>query len=56
MAGHNKWSIVKCRKGALDQNRGQLFLKLAKENILAVRTRRLSNFDAPEEVLAKISG
>jgi YebC/PmpR family DNA-binding regulatory protein len=31
MAGHNKWSKVKRIKGALDQKRGKLFSKLAKE-------------------------
>ena len=35
MAGHNKWSKVKRLKGALDQKRGKLFSKLAKEITVA---------------------
>jgi len=37
MAGHNKWSKVKRFKGALDAKRGNLFSKLSKEIIVAVR-------------------
>ena len=37
MAGHNKWSKVKRLKGALDQKRGKLFSKLAKEITVAAR-------------------
>ena len=37
MAGHNKWSKVKRIKGALDQKRGKLFSKLAKEITVAAR-------------------
>lgn len=37
MAGHNKWSKVKHIKGALDQKRGKLFSKLAKEITVASR-------------------
>jgi YebC/PmpR family DNA-binding regulatory protein len=37
MAGHNKWSKVKRLKGALDQKRGKLFSKLAKEITLAAK-------------------
>lgn len=37
MAGHNKWSKVKRLKGALDQKRGQLFSKLAKEITVAAK-------------------
>jgi YebC/PmpR family DNA-binding regulatory protein len=35
MAGHSKWSKVKHIKGPLDQKRGQLFSKLAKEITVA---------------------
>lgn len=38
MAGHNKWSKIKRIKGALDQKRGTLFSKLAKEITVAART------------------
>jgi YebC/PmpR family DNA-binding regulatory protein len=37
MAGHSKWSKVKHIKGPLDQKRGQLFSKLAKEIAVAAR-------------------
>ena len=37
MAGHSKWSKVKHIKGPLDQKRGQLFSKLAKEISVASR-------------------
>jgi YebC/PmpR family DNA-binding regulatory protein len=37
MAGHSKWSKVKHIKGLLDQKRGQLFSKLAKEITVAAR-------------------
>ena len=37
MAGHSKWSKVKHIKGPLDQKRGQLFSKLAKEITVAAR-------------------
>lgn len=37
MAGHSKWSKVKRIKGALDQKRGKLFSKLAKEITVAAR-------------------
>ena len=37
MAGHNKWSKVKRLKGALDQKRGKLFSKLAKEISVAAK-------------------
>lgn len=38
MAGHNKWSKIKRIKGALDQKRGKLFSKLAKEITVAARS------------------
>ena len=37
MAGHSKWSKVKHIKGPLDQKRGQLFSKLAKEITVACK-------------------
>jgi len=37
MAGHSKWSKVKHIKGPLDQKRGQLFSKLAKEIAVAAK-------------------
>jgi YebC/PmpR family DNA-binding regulatory protein len=37
MAGHSKWSKVKHIKGPLDQKRGQLFSKLAKEITVAAK-------------------
>src|SRR3954468_14890288 len=38
MAGHSKWSKVKRFKGAIDQKRGALFSKLAKEITIAAKT------------------
>ncbi len=37
MSGHSKWANIKNQKGAADAKRGQLFTKLAREIILAVR-------------------
>jgi YebC/PmpR family DNA-binding regulatory protein len=37
MSGHSKWSTIKRKKGVADDRRGQLFTKLAKEIIVAVR-------------------
>jgi YebC/PmpR family DNA-binding regulatory protein len=37
MAGHSKWSKVKRFKGAIDQKRGALFSKLAKEVTMAAK-------------------
>lgn len=37
MSGHSKWSTIKRQKGVTDAKRGQLFTKLAKEIIVAVR-------------------
>jgi YebC/PmpR family DNA-binding regulatory protein len=37
MAGHSKWSKVKHIKGPLDQKRGQLFSKLAREITVAAK-------------------
>ena len=37
MSGHSKWSTIKRAKGAADAKRGQVFTKLTKEIIVAVR-------------------
>ncbi len=37
MSGHSKWANIKRQKGAADARRGQLFTKLAREIIVAVR-------------------
>lgn len=37
MSGHSKWHTIKHAKGAADAKRGQLFTKLTKEIIIAVR-------------------
>lgn len=37
MAGHNKWSKIKRKKGAADAKRGQIFTKLGKMITLAAR-------------------
>lgn len=37
MSGHSKWSQIKRKKGVSDQRRGQLFTKLAREIMIAVR-------------------
>jgi len=37
MSGHSKWSTIKHQKGAADAKRGQLFTKLSREIIVAVR-------------------
>lgn len=37
MSGHSKWSQIKRSKGVLDAKRGQMFTKLAREIIIAVR-------------------
>ena len=37
MSGHSKWSTIKRAKGVADARRGQLFTKLAREVIIAVR-------------------
>lgn len=38
MAGHNKWSQIKRKKGALDAKRSKIFTKLIKEITVAVKT------------------
>lgn len=37
MAGHNKWSSIKHKKGAADAKRGKVFTKLIKEITVAAR-------------------
>jgi YebC/PmpR family DNA-binding regulatory protein len=37
MSGHSKWSTIKRKKGAADAKRGQLFTRLAREIVIAVR-------------------
>ena len=37
MSGHSKWSSIKHQKGVADARRGQLFTKLSREIIVAVR-------------------
>jgi YebC/PmpR family DNA-binding regulatory protein len=37
MSGHSKWSQIKRQKGVVDAKRGQVFTKLAREIIIAVR-------------------
>ncbi|MDP6511216.1 MAG: YebC/PmpR family DNA-binding transcriptional regulator, partial [Dehalococcoidia bacterium] len=37
MSGHSKWSKIKRQKGVTDIRRGQLFTKLTREIIVAVR-------------------
>jgi YebC/PmpR family DNA-binding regulatory protein len=47
MSGHSKWAQIKRQKGVADARRGQLFTKLAREIIVAVRqggTNSDSNF------------
>src|SRR3712207_191410 len=37
MSGHSKWHEIRRKKGVLDQRRGQLFTKLAREITVAAR-------------------
>lgn len=37
MSGHSKWSTIKRQKGVADAKRGQIFTKLSREIVLAVR-------------------
>ena len=37
MSGHNKWSTIKHKKGAVDAKRGKLFSKIIKEITIAAR-------------------
>ena len=40
MSGHNKWSQIKNRKGAVDKKRGQLFSKLSKAITIAAKSSK----------------
>lgn len=47
MSGHSKWASIKHQKGVADARRGQLFTKLTREIIIAVReggTKPEANF------------
>jgi len=37
MSGHNKWSTIKRKKGALDSKRSKIFSRIIKEIVIAVR-------------------
>lgn len=37
MSGHSKWSTIKRKKGAIDQKRGRIFSRLAKEITVAAK-------------------
>jgi transcriptional/translational regulatory protein YebC/TACO1 len=37
MSGHNKWSTIKRKKGALDTKRSKMFSKIIKEITVAVK-------------------
>jgi YebC/PmpR family DNA-binding regulatory protein len=37
MSGHNKWSTIKRKKGAVDAKRGKMFTKIIKEIIIAAK-------------------
>lgn len=37
MSGHNKWSTIKRKKGAIDAKRGKIFTKIIKEIIISVK-------------------
>ena len=37
MSGHSKWATIKHKKGATDKKRGQLFSKLSRAIIVAVK-------------------
>jgi len=43
MSGHSKWSQIKRQKGVVDAKRGQLFTKLTREIVIAVRDGGSSN-------------
>jgi YebC/PmpR family DNA-binding regulatory protein len=43
MSGHSKWSQIKRQKGVADAKRGQIFTKLAREIIVAVRQGGVSS-------------
>ena len=37
MSGHNKWSTIKRKKGAIDAKRSKIFSRIVKEIVIAVR-------------------
>ncbi|MEE1189669.1 MAG: YebC/PmpR family DNA-binding transcriptional regulator, partial [Bacteroidales bacterium] len=37
MSGHNKWSTIKRKKGALDSKRSKIFSKIIKDITVAVK-------------------
>jgi YebC/PmpR family DNA-binding regulatory protein len=37
MSGHNKWSTIKRKKGAIDAKRGKIFTKIIKEIIISAK-------------------
>ena len=37
MSGHNKWSTIKRKKGALDAKRSKIFSKIIKDITIAVK-------------------
>ncbi|HPF93984.1 MAG TPA: YebC/PmpR family DNA-binding transcriptional regulator, partial [Tenuifilaceae bacterium] len=37
MSGHNKWSTIKRKKGALDAKRSKMFSRITKEITVAVK-------------------
>ena len=37
MSGHNRWSSIKHKKGAVDAKRGKIFTKIIKEITVAAR-------------------
>lgn len=41
MSGHNKWSTIKRKKGALDAKRSKIFSKIIKEITVAVKKEAL---------------
>ncbi|PKO21504.1 MAG: YebC/PmpR family DNA-binding transcriptional regulator [Chloroflexi bacterium HGW-Chloroflexi-1] len=45
MSGHSKWATIKRKKGALDEKRGKIFTKLARELQLAAREGPDPNFN-----------
>ena len=51
MSGHNKWSTIKHKKGALDAKRGKVFTRVLKEITVAAR---LGGGD--QATLRKVSG
>ena len=55
MSGHSKWSTIKRKKGANDQQRAKIFTKIAREIIVAVKAGGPdpSNNSSLKDVIAK---